>query len=805
MNRTPNLRGNSGFSLLEVLVAVVLLATGLLALAALQSSLARNSADAKVRSRVIALLAADMDQQRSSAYGTVSSLGAPITAVNPDCSDLSVLNTVEVAACEAGVGNLTFNRTVTTYGGNAGGTAFAAGAPVAPNKAEFKRIEVTATWTDAGGQVHTANMRTVLSSLALDVNNPIVDNDSGNSPPPGPVVRQASPVTAGMIPIALGNGDSTAASNPTPELVGKNNNLTLVGTRFNVLTYTPTDNNLAIIQQRIETEVIKCKCQYGAGGSNLGEIYRTSQWPAVWTGKRYDVYMPDSLAPAPGQQYAAGPKAGVTQSALCQECCRDHHDNANDTTNARFDPEAPSSVYQKYDLNGSGNLVAVNNTTSADYVDACRIVRVDGLWRTAADLYSRQFGLLETETVSGVQAKTGLPTSTATASYTAFVKDYLKQYDGTTGNNPPSGAQALFDDPARGLNEPAEVAVATPSNSDRRYLHGRGLYVDHLETQARETLANSLAERIAKGECSGSALADCVLPFLPFTTINLTEIARWSESDATVLSVNKDGALGTVPDQPFGGRTLGIKVGVADAIATMRKSNSGVAVSTIIPGAVDLLGKATTPEVSDDATLSDKQAFNVGGSDTSIGDSFNVRVSGGPANYVVFYAIGADTNDCPGTVTERKCSTNSTFPATGDLRLGSYGAETTRATAFTIAGDGASTGTTCTNLESNKTFSGGTFTVDAPVFQNYQVASATVSQGSGTITSAMPAPADGTTDNTMAETTTISFANLAKDSLIDVGFQLQGSRTDATISACTVSKHGNDWVLTVTAWNRPWL
>ena len=380
---------------------------------------------------------------------------------------------------------------------------------------------MAAAWTDAQGQARTANMSTSLSALALDVNNPLVDNNSGNDPPKKPIVRQADPTTAGMIPIALGNGDSTAASNPTPELVGRNNNQDLVGTKFNVLTYTPA-GSMAVIQQRIETEVLKCTCQYGAGGNNLGEIYRASQWPAVWTGKRYDVYLPDTATTAPGQQYASGPKSGVTQSALCQECCRDHHDNPGDTTNAKFDPEATGTTYQKYDLNGSNQLVNAGNTTSSTYVDSCRIIRVDGFWRTAADMYSRQFGLLETQSVASVQAKTGLPTTAATTAYTTYVKDYLKQYDGTSASAP-TNAQSMYDDSTRGLNNPATLTISTPSTSDYRYLHARGLYVDHLEKQARDTLAQALADKRAQGQCAAgsSTLPDCVLPYLPFTTVNM--------------------------------------------------------------------------------------------------------------------------------------------------------------------------------------------------------------------------------------------------------------------------------------------
>ena len=162
-----------------------------------------------------------------------------------------------------------------------------------------------------------------------------------------------------------------------------------------------------VIQKRFETEVIKCSCKYGAGGTNLPAIYQMAQWPAIWTGKRYDLYQP-SVARAPGQAFSSGPKPGVEQSPLCQECCRDHHDT-NATGVAKFDPERSDGSRAKFDLNGSGALVQVNNTSNGSYVDACRVIRVDGFWRTASDMYSRQLGLLETETVAGAKAKTGLP------------------------------------------------------------------------------------------------------------------------------------------------------------------------------------------------------------------------------------------------------------------------------------------------------------------------------------------------------------------------------------------------------------
>jgi hypothetical protein len=266
-----------------------------------------------------------------------------------------------------------------------------------------------------------------------------------------------------------------------------------------------------------------------------------------------------------------------------------------------------------------------------------------------------------------------------------------------------------------------------------------------------------------------------------------------------VLSVNSGNLLALNPSQPSGSRSYGVKIGTATNTATLLSSNSGVAVSTDIPGAVDQLG--------DETELSDAQPFAVGGS-TGGGDKdeFTVAISGGGSNPYVFYTLGTDTAECVKPASgNHRCTTNSTLPLSGSLRLAHYWVEASEQRTVSVLADGASgPGIKCINVEKNKTFNGQAFTVDAPVFRNYRVSGASVT-GGGTITSALPAPADSGTDNTASETTTITYASLAKDARINVGFELEGTRTDSSISSCTLSKSGSNWTITVTAWTRPWL
>lgn len=748
-------RGLKGFSLIEVLIAVVVLATGLLALGALQASLTRNAADARIRSEAVAIAEIVTERLRAEGYTTMR----------------QIVDESGGAAWLSGQGDM-----AELQQGSAATYAISIAGAVIPlvNNAELTRVDVGVAWQDSAGQARDLEMRTMVSETSLTFDPTVITPPASPATPVSkPVVRQADPAGPGVIPIALGTGDSTAASNPTPLLLGTNQNA-LVGTQFNVLTYTPTGDT-AIIQKRVETTVIKCACQYGAVSTN--EIYSKARWPVVWDGDYYELYEPTTSIDAPGTARPSGPR-NVVQSPLCTECCRDRHDDPTTTGVAKFDPE-DTGAYQKYDWS-AGALVAAVNTTDAQYVDSCRMIRLDGFWRTASDMYARQFGLLETQTIDGRQASSGLPTSNvgAVEAYADFAKDYLEQYDGTTGTSP-ANAEEMFNEPVRGLNNPDTVLISDPVNTDYRYLHARGLYVDHLEPKVRQMIANILADDGPEGRCpAGSDIANCILPYLPFTTINLTEIAKWMASDTSVLTVNSGNLLASIPSEPSGSRTIGRDLGTADNTGSMRKSNSGVAVNTAIPGAVDA--------GLDAQEFQDSQEFQVGGT-VSTGDDFLVRVTGGGANPIVYYAFPGDGAEClKPAIGDHSCATNTTLDGSigGSIALSNY---------FLVEPANRSHTASCQQPDGQ--FADVTATVLTDVFHNYQVSSASIDGVAGTIAAA-------TDENKSYEETIISFASIPKDTTALVALTKQEGETEAVVETCSTNAEGT--TMTVTAWTYPW-
>lgn len=159
-------RAASGFTLLEVLIAVVVLATGLLALTALQGALIRSSADAKARSQVAAYLAGEMDRIRS---------GVPIQPAQSAVAGGT--DEISKAAAAAALGSLDVTTSVTQYV-DVNGTFIAQNPAINPGgRSYFNRMALAARWTDATGGTRTLTLQTDISPLSLSASKVLVDRE----------------------------------------------------------------------------------------------------------------------------------------------------------------------------------------------------------------------------------------------------------------------------------------------------------------------------------------------------------------------------------------------------------------------------------------------------------------------------------------------------------------------------------------------------------------------------------------------------------------------------------------------------
>jgi hypothetical protein len=202
------------------------------------------------------------------------------------------------------------------------------------------------------------------------------------------------------------------------------------------------------------------------------------------------------------------------------------------------------------------------------------MIRVDGIYHTAVDLNQEYMNLLATNQTT-VTPLPYAPTTAATTNYTNFVKAWLGERVIDTGVSPYTAtgddltaAEITQLESDYSVNSPSTVAINTATGT-ARYLHDRGLYLDYLSTEAVSFLNGKLAA------CTEPAATrvNCVLPYLPFVTINTTELASWTPSSALT-------AVQQTPEPKRGKFTVNSPGGTNGATATgtvtMYRSNSGM-------------------------------------------------------------------------------------------------------------------------------------------------------------------------------------------------------------------------------------
>ena len=554
MNRNTRKCHSQGFSLLEVLIGILIFSLGIMALASLQGSLARNSGDSNARTVAINIAEERIEQMRR--FRQVG------PSVDPDVATFAGIAT-GTATETVGQIDYTVTTVVTPYFYDYDSGTFGTTNTDSSLYGDMKLVQVTVTWNDGqefrvdettttSGQLGSGSitLSDVISSIASPAGGKVLLANQGSSSYSPPVDYNPGE-NPDIISIELGHNKFKESTTPLPDVLRSNDRANdLIETRFDVVTYSQSDDGATFLR-REEFRAVACECTLRIpSGETEGGLR-----PTVWGGTEY---LEGEFVSKP-----YGEVANNQQSPLCDTCCRDHHDGGTGANDDPFDPgrskynpfRSPSGYYDSsdpavqgdhrhYSRDGRTGVLTPATADGDDYYEACRLIRKDGFWRVAQDL--RQEGLNAfpadfLDEPGEIDVYSGYVTAAVTAYEHATHDSDLAPTNAyeqgslvllTRPEDMPS--PILF--PAASAGDPMEMITGGVTEQQ---LRSRGIYIDYLEDGLREKIR--CLEIGSSAESCGVPNVTSVLEIVPFYDVQLTWLARWTElPEGSPIEVSND-------------------------------------------------------------------------------------------------------------------------------------------------------------------------------------------------------------------------------------------------------------------------
>lgn len=496
LGKTP--QPQHGIGLIEVLVTILLLAVGLLGMSKIHGLLIRDGGTANNRALAISLAQQKLDDLRSfkwidPARSSGQNCDSGVFCYSEIAGNLGGLEksdgTLELPPGNVTVGPTTFNRTWT----------------VTTNTApDFKVVTVTVTWTDPNGAASEA----LTSAIAAE--DPTVTAFGAAGPGgggDGPKASYTPQPPPDVVPIAISGTSTRETSKPEPDV---SRNGSSVATQFSSVNYDAA--NKQQVQEDFKT--VRCKCKFVAADAlaNPPAYYRydaATGLEVVYPGQS-DAYR--QISKKRGEP-ATTP--GEVQDPLCDSCCADHHDKKTDTSVALFNPDP---LFTDYAVGGDDHKHYATDGTSevlpdaaTAYVEACRFLRVDGIYRIMQDWRLAAFKVLP---------QTGYFETNLTQ-YQTYVSEKVLYTASRDPATPPANSPSS--NPTLGSLE-----LTNPINNQ---MLARAIYVDRVYASPRVLDADFYTQVFAATNPIG-------IKGIPFSEVNVTVLAGWKikEGDATVTN-----------------------------------------------------------------------------------------------------------------------------------------------------------------------------------------------------------------------------------------------------------------------------
>lgn len=615
----------AGFSLIEVMIAVVVLAIGLLSLAALQGRLFQSGAESKARAVATSLAQHTLEEARSFAFVTTP-VNADGSITYTGATYASLAAGTPQTTTSGGIG-FTVTRSVTRYRYSETAGVFVANTtdPFSVGVPEFKQVNIDVTWKGSDGVDKSVKLTDSIAAVA-PADAAMLRRRPGEQVG-GPKVYVERPSDPQILPIALGDGQEAASSNPKPNQVIQD---VAAATTFSVMTYSGSGDTV-LLGRKVDVAAVSCLCQAGPNASATNPAYQ----PVVWSGRQQAYLEPLALVDT-------SIKTGVPDSKLnnseikqmCTVCCRDHKETAK--RNPRPDPwrqltdTEKSGDQEHYGYAASGvnydmtRLRLLGESGVGSYVDSCQLIRVGGQLRLAVD--ARQANRLVTPITSGATNPYDVPDFKA--QYGAYIQDKIAS---TIGSVSGGGFPEFVVPKDSELRLPGPIRM--DDSSPEKKLVAFGMYMDYLSKETLDSYG-CVAGTISASDsrCSGlvASTPQAAMAMLPFFVVNVANLGEWRSGEKSAISVySADQANGTDGGRvyPNVGKAVvldanGIATPVEIPVALrMNTSNSGLA--------------STFPVDPDDASAGsfreDSQGFikDTGESVSSYTINFEVAISDG--------------------------------------------------------------------------------------------------------------------------------------------------------------------------------
>lgn len=618
-------RRHKGFSLIEVMISLVILAVGVLGLSKLQATLIKSGSDANQRTVATSIAQRKIDDLKGFTKLTVGTATDAVPDTWTSGIAANLLSFEHIADNEGGAASGTTNLTASTFTvGNYTytlswdvtdyyytGTPTVATTPVAAgNDIDFKRIEVNVAWTDETGTAQSVDLDTVIDAYAPALT-ALADNTStGATPPQASYTPEQAPDVIDT-DVDTGDGLKRQTSKPLPDAVSQGGDSNTVVT-FDVVTYhEDPDNSGEFIADRIEGfKSVDCTCQFSSVNANAATPAHV-----VWDDEE------NTRVDTEGT-YISKPTATQTSNAaavddICSICCQDHHDDT--ASPVKYVPGTTTGNHVHYQADGTTVAVQADGDT---YVESCRFKLIDGVYRVFQDwqLYDN-ISVLRAELADGQSLQT---------TYSTYVENYiLAEVNGDTLPAKP--------DTETDLGETGKEI----EEGEAFQLESRGIYIDKVYDSSGNENPSTYTSYMAD-----TANLDR-LEKIPFAEVNLTLLANWSTSDATKATVDNE-PVATIDDPVndyYGTYSRGFVTTVDDPsvviTSTISDNNNGLtqivdASNTDIADGIDITispaGTTPTTPFTVSGTYAIAYPNGTTGATVSISPSSNCSLPGTPGD-----------------------------------------------------------------------------------------------------------------------------------------------------------------------------